>query len=60
MKKEDFDILEIIDLILGAILVIALIVFILEIKELHDDYKCTTITTDAKYYDEHNCKRFER
>ena len=59
MKKEDFDVLEIIDLILGVILIFAIVLFLIEVEEFHDDYKCT-ITTDAKYYDEHNCKRFER
>lgn len=57
--KEEIDILEIIDLILGAILIIALLVFIFEVKDLHNDYKCST-TTDETYYNENKCERFKR
>lgn len=35
------------------------IIFVFEIKEMYEDYKCSTISSDT-YYIENNCKRFER
>ena len=35
------------------------ILFLLELKDFYDDYKCST-TTDVNYYIDNNCRRFER
>lgn len=33
------------------------ILFVIELKEFYEDYKCST-TTDIKYYIKNNCIRF--
>lgn len=35
------------------------ILFLLELKEFYNDYKCST-TSDINYYIDNNCRRFER
>lgn len=35
------------------------ILFLIELKDFYDDYKCST-TTDVSYYIDNNCRRFER
>ena len=35
------------------------ILYLLELEEFYNDYKCS-ITTDASYYIDNNCRRFER
>ena len=35
------------------------ILFLIELKDFYDDYKCST-TTDVGYYIDNNCRRFER
>ena len=55
MKENLLDIL--IALLILVIIGIG-ILFILELKEFYNDYKCST-TTDITYYID-NCRRFER
>ena len=35
------------------------ILFLIEIIDFYNDYKCST-TTDVNYYIDNNCRRFER
>lgn len=35
------------------------ILFLIEIIDFYNDYKCST-TTDVSYYIDNNCRRFER
>ena len=35
------------------------ILFLFELKEFYNDYKCST-KTDVTYYIDNNCRRFER
>ena len=57
MMKE--NLLEIIIVLLILIFIGIGILFVYEIKQFYNDYKCST-TTDINYYVENNCKRFER
>lgn len=56
MKEHLFDI--IIALLILIFIGIG-ILFLLELKEFYNDYKCST-TTDVNYYIDNNCRRFER
>ena len=55
--KEKLD--NIISSLLMLIFIGIGILFLLELKEFYNDYKCST-TTDASYYIDNNCRRFER
>lgn len=57
MMKE--NLLDIIIILIILIFIGIGILFVYEIKEFYEDWKCST-TTDINYYIENNCKRFER
>ena len=39
--------------------IISGILFLIELIDFYNDYKCST-TTDVNYYIDNNCRRFER
>lgn len=53
------NLLNIIIVLLILIFIGIGILFIIELKEFYNDYKCST-TTDFTYYIDNNCRRFER
>ena len=53
------NLLDIIIVLLILIFIGIGILLLFELKELHNDYKCST-TTDINYYIDNNCRRFER
>lgn len=56
MKEKFVNI--IITLFILMIIVLG-ILFLIELKDFYDDYKCST-TTDVNYYIDNNCRRFEK
>lgn len=53
---------NLLDIIIALLILIFIgigILFLFEIKEFYNDYKCST-TTDITYYIDNNCRRFER
>lgn len=55
--KENLD--DIIMVILILVFIVITLLFLFELKEFYNDYKCST-TTDVTYYNDNNCWRFER
>ena len=53
------NLLDIICALLILIFIGIGILFLLELKEFYNDWKCST-TTDVTYYNDNNCRRFER
>ena len=51
--------IEVCEVIFFLLILFLDIMFVIEIKEMYEDYKCSTISSDS-YYIENNCKRFER
>lgn len=56
MKENLFDIII---ALLILIFIGIVILFLLELKEFYNYYKCST-TTDVTYYIDNNCRRFEK
>ena len=55
MNKENF--FDIIDTLLILVFVGIGILFVYELNEFYEDYKCST-TTDFEYFKKNNCIRF--
>lgn len=53
---------NLLDIIIALLILIFIgigILFVYEIKEFYEDWKCST-TSDITYYNDNNCSRFER